>query len=139
MCGSRGGGGGAGGPDPPENHKNIGFLSNSGPDSLKNYEATEPALNIGPSSARQRADDGPLIVQFGSANPSTKKKNVVKNGPPQTKLSGSTHADINLDVVFMCKILKKYLKIKGFPYLWFCVYINIELSILQSGSFLIGY
>ena len=29
MWGSRGGGG-AGGLDPPENHKNIGFLSNSG-------------------------------------------------------------------------------------------------------------
>ena len=37
-----------------KNHKNIGFLSNSGSDSLNNYEATEPAFNIGPSSARQR-------------------------------------------------------------------------------------
>ena len=27
--------GGTGGPDPPENHKNIGFLSNIGPDPLK--------------------------------------------------------------------------------------------------------
>ena len=47
---------GAGGPDPPpplKNHKNIGFLSNSGPDPLKNYKATEPAFNVGPSSARQ--------------------------------------------------------------------------------------
>ena len=37
-----------------KNHKNIGFLSNSGPDPLKNHEATEPAFNVGPSSARQR-------------------------------------------------------------------------------------
>ena len=29
------GGGGAGGPDPLKNHKNIGFLSNTGPDPLK--------------------------------------------------------------------------------------------------------
>ena len=52
MCGSRGE---TGGPDPPpplKNHKNIGFLSNSGPDPLKNYEATEPAFNVGPSSIR---------------------------------------------------------------------------------------
>ena len=41
------GGGGTGGSPPPE--KSIGFLSNSGPDPLKNNEATN-----GPSSARQR-------------------------------------------------------------------------------------
>ena len=55
-----------------DNHKkNIGFLSNTGPDPLKNHKATNPAFNVGPSSARQRnailmafrwrADDGPLI------------------------------------------------------------------------------
>ena len=32
MCGSEGG---TGGPDPLENHKNIGFFSNTGPDPLK--------------------------------------------------------------------------------------------------------
>ena len=43
------GGGGAGGPDTPlKNHKNIRFLSNTGPDPLKNHKATKP------SSARQR-------------------------------------------------------------------------------------
>ena len=46
MCGFRGG--------PSKNHKNVGFLSNSGPDPLKNYEATVPAFNVGPSSARER-------------------------------------------------------------------------------------
>ena len=48
--------GGTGGPDPPplKNHKNIGFLSNTGPDPLKIHKATKPAFNVGPSSARQR-------------------------------------------------------------------------------------
>ena len=44
---------GSGGPDPLKNHKNIGFLSNSGPDALQNYEATEPAFNVELSSACQ--------------------------------------------------------------------------------------
>ena len=40
-----------------------------------------------------RVDDGPLIVVFGSFLPSLiKKKNIVKVGPPLTKLSGSAHA-----------------------------------------------
>ena len=48
-------GGGAGGPDPTplKNHQNQ-LLSNSGPDPLKNHEATKPEFNVGPSSARQR-------------------------------------------------------------------------------------
>ena len=61
MGGSRGGGGGGGGwggtggLDPPlENHKNIGFLSNTGLDPLKNHKATKPAFNFGPLSACQR-------------------------------------------------------------------------------------
>ena len=45
MCGSRGG---TGGPPPLKNHKTLGVLSNSGRDPLKNYEATESALNVGP-------------------------------------------------------------------------------------------
>ena len=57
MSGSRGGGGGdrgMGTPPPLKNHKNIGFLSNTGLDPLKNYKATKPVFNVGPSSARQR-------------------------------------------------------------------------------------
>ena len=48
--------GGQGGPDPPplKNHKNIGFLCNTGPDTLKNHKANKPAFNVRPSSARQR-------------------------------------------------------------------------------------
>ena len=56
-------------PPPPEKSQKIGFLSNTGPDPLKNHKATKPAFNVGPPSARQRnaiymADDGPLKVVF---------------------------------------------------------------------------
>ena len=51
MHGSREG---AGGRNPLlKNHKNIGFLSNTGPDPLKNHKAAKPAFNDGPLSARQ--------------------------------------------------------------------------------------
>ena len=48
--------GATGCPDPPplKNHKNIGFPSNTVPDPLKNHNATKPAFNVRPSSARQR-------------------------------------------------------------------------------------
>ena len=39
--------GGTGGLDPLKNHKNLGFLSNTGPDPLKNHKATKPAFNVG--------------------------------------------------------------------------------------------
>ena len=35
-------------------HKNIGFLSNTGPYPLKNHKATKPAFKVWPSSACQR-------------------------------------------------------------------------------------
>ena len=38
--------------DPPEIHKNLGVLSNTGPDPLKNRKATMPEFNVGPSLAR---------------------------------------------------------------------------------------
>ena len=41
-------------------------------------------------------DDGPLLAQFGSSLPSSdKKKNVVRDGPPPEKLTGSAH-DLDL-------------------------------------------
>ena len=46
--------GGQGVRTPRKNHKNLGFLSNTGPHLLKNHKATKPAFNIGPLSARQR-------------------------------------------------------------------------------------
>ena len=41
-------------PPPLKNHKNVGFLSNTGRDPQKNHKVTKPPFNIGPSSARQR-------------------------------------------------------------------------------------
>ena len=49
--------------DPLENHKAIGFLSNTGPDPLKKYKATEPAFNIGPSF-KWRFAGGPMVIRF---------------------------------------------------------------------------
>ena len=45
-----------------KNHKNIGSLSNTGQDPLKNQKATKPESNGGPS----RNNDGPhFAVVFG--------------------------------------------------------------------------
>ena len=38
-----------------------------------------------------RADDGPILVVFGSSLPHQLKKTLVKCGPPLTKLSGSAY------------------------------------------------
>ena len=59
--------GGTGGPDPrpPENHKNIGFLSNTGPDTQKNHKATKPALNVPPAKHHLwRFAGGPIMASF---------------------------------------------------------------------------
>ena len=72
---------------PAKNHQKRGFRSNSGPDPLTNHKATEPAFNVGPSSARQP------IVAFRSPFPSSikklKQKKPVKVGAPLTKISVS--------------------------------------------------
>ena len=47
-------GGDRGSGSPLKNHKNIGFISDTGPDPLKNHKAAKPAFNVGSSSARQR-------------------------------------------------------------------------------------
>ena len=48
------GGGGQGVRTPLlKNHKNIGFLSNTGPDPLKKSQSTKPAFNFGPLLACQ--------------------------------------------------------------------------------------
>ena len=49
---------------PPVNHKNIGFLSNTGLDPLKNHKATKAAFNVGPTMARQRIAGGPMIGAY---------------------------------------------------------------------------
>ena len=93
-------------PPPLKNHKNIGFLSNTGPDPMKNHKATKPVLNVRPSSVHQLnpiymafcwwADDGPLIVVFRSSLPISTKKKPVKVGPHLTKFldPGMSHQDL---------------------------------------------
>ena len=39
--------GGLDNPNPLENHKAIGFLSNTDSDPLKNHKTTEPAFSVG--------------------------------------------------------------------------------------------
>ena len=75
MRGSRGGGGGGGGgggagdPDPLENYKNIGFLSNTGPDPLKITKLQSQHLMMGhqrPASEtpfKWRFAGGPLMAR----------------------------------------------------------------------------
>ena len=50
------------GADPPKNHKNIGLLSNTGPDPLKNHKATKPSLlgHYPPASKINSKKVGPL-------------------------------------------------------------------------------
>ena len=55
--------------DGNDNHKNIGFLSKTGPDLLKNHKVTKPAINVGPS-ARQR---NPAYIGISFLPSSTQK------------------------------------------------------------------
>ena len=66
--------GGTGGPDPPplKNHKNIGFLSNTGQDPLKNHKATVPSQNsmlghhrhVSKTPFKWRFAGGPMMARF---------------------------------------------------------------------------
>ena len=62
--GAGAGAGGADHPPPRENHGNIGFLSNTGPEPLENHKATKPAFNVGPPLARQRNAGVPMKARF---------------------------------------------------------------------------
>ena len=76
SCTDPEGGGGGGGqgvriPHPLKNHKNIEFPSNTGPDPLKNHNATKPAASMfshhRPASEtpfKCRFTGGPMIVHF---------------------------------------------------------------------------
>ena len=82
MRGSRGG---QGVRTPLKNHKNRhknnGFLSNTGPDPLKNHKASMKGRHRHASETPfkwefcWRVDDGPFIVVFGSSLPSSTKTN----------------------------------------------------------------
>ena len=69
MRGSRGGGGDRGS-GPPEISQSIGFLSNTGPDLLRNHKATKPAFNGGPSFKWRFAGGSMMANLFGSYLPS---------------------------------------------------------------------
>ena len=70
-----------------KNHKNIGFLSNAGPDPLKNHKATKPAFHSMLAHHRAanktplkwrfvgRVDDGPFLVVSGSPHLKKPKTN----------------------------------------------------------------
>ena len=60
---------GTGGPDPPENHRNIGFPSNIDPDPLKITKLPSQHSMVGHWHAsktpfQRRFADGPLVVHF---------------------------------------------------------------------------
>ena len=99
SCADPEGGQGVRTPPPPlKTNKNIGFLSNTGPDPLGNHKDTKPAINLGPSSARQRNANGvSLLCRWWPAykgiwilpplinlNWKKKQENVVLVGPPLT-------------------------------------------------------
>ena len=100
--------GGRGSGPPLKNHKNIGFLCNTGHDPLKNHKSTESAFNVLPLSARQqnaismafhwRAGDGTFIVVFGFFIPLSTKKIPIKFGPPLKKFSRSVHVFLQAQV-----------------------------------------
>ena len=45
-----------------KNHKNIGLLSNTGPDPMKNHKATKPALNV--IAIKWRFAGGPMMTRL---------------------------------------------------------------------------
>ena len=79
MCESREGGGqGVRTPLPENSLKNIGFLSNTGPDPLINHKATKPAFNILCHLWHVSETGGPMMdaysgIVFESSLPSSTK------------------------------------------------------------------
>ena len=90
---------------PLKNHKNIGFLSKTGPDSLKITKLPSQHSMLG---QHRRVSETPFKWRFGGGpmmgrlwwhlDPSSphqlkkqQQKNVVKVWPPLAKLSGSAH------------------------------------------------
>ena len=85
--------GGQGVRTPLKYHKNIGFLRNTGPDSLQNHKAAKPAFNVGPSSARPRnAIFSGIWIHS------------LKSWTPMKKLSGSAHATKGYTSLRICSV-----------------------------------
>ena len=107
MGGSRGDGQGVRTPHPMKHQKNIGFLSNTGSDPMKLLIAklSSQHLMLGPhwhcseTLFKWRFAGVPMIVRLQwYADPLSphQLKNVVKVGPPLTKLSGPAHGRLRL-------------------------------------------
>ena len=100
MGGSRGGGDRGSG-TPLKNHRNIGFLCNTGLYPLKITKL--PSQNSMVAHHRHASETplkwrfagGPMMAQLkrylDPLSPNQLKKNVIKFGPPLTKLSGFAH------------------------------------------------
>ena len=98
-------------PPPLKNHKNIEFLSNTGPDPLKfsklpNESSIQRWAIIGTPTKRHlkafrwRAYDGPLLVIFGSSLPKKKKtkKRCQNSGPDQIRMEFRKDCFLNLNI-----------------------------------------
>ena len=105
MRRSRGGDRGRGHPPPPpENHKNIGLLSNTGRDPL------EIATQKFQASIQCWAIIGTPAYSAICILPPLKKN--VKVGPPLTKLSGSAHGHVvgrKITMEFCKRIVRKFI------------------------------
>ena len=71
---------------PLKNHKNKGFLCNTGPDPLRNHKPTKPASACQGKAISMvfcwLADGGPFIAVFGSSIPHQLKKKILSNLDP---------------------------------------------------------
>ena len=95
------------GPPPPENHKNIEYLSNTGPDPLKFSKLPSQHSTLGhyrhPSETpfKWRFAGVPMMARFCDIwilSP-LKRCQSCRVGPPLTKLSGSAHGSSSEAVV----------------------------------------
>ena len=105
MCGCRGGGGwGTGGPDPPENHKKLRFLSNTGLlDPLEITKLPSHHSMLGHHQHTSKTPSkwcfagGPMMAAYSGIwifpplKLKKQQKKTVTAGPTLTKLSGSAH------------------------------------------------
>ena len=64
MGGSRGGGGGRGHGPPLENHKNIVFFSNTGPDPIENLKSTHVPSQHYITGHHRSASETPFKMTF---------------------------------------------------------------------------
>ena len=106
MRGSRGRGQKVRTPPPPspvKYHKNLKFLSNTGPDPLKFLKLPSQHSTLGHrrrlKAFHWRADDGPLLVIFGSSLPyKRRKKRCQKSDPDQIRMEFRKEYFVDLNI-----------------------------------------